>query len=76
LGMGKPEMEELGSIIALALKNTHPAPEAKDPSKQSKAKYLIDEKAKAEALDRVKKLMDRYPVYPGLDLEFLKEAFC
>ena len=75
LGMGTPEMEELGSIIALALKNTKPAPDGKDPSKMSKAKYIIDEKAKAEALERVKKLMDRFPVYPGLDLKFLKEAF-
>ena len=75
LGMGKPEMDELGSIIALVLKNTRPAPDGKDPAKQSKAKYLIDEKAKAEALDRVKKLMDRFPVYPQIDLKFLKEAF-
>ena len=75
LGMGKEEMEELGSIIALALKNTSPAADGKDPAKKSKAKYVIDEKAKAEALDRVKKLMDRFPVYPGLDLKFLKEAF-
>ncbi|MCL2835103.1 MAG: aminotransferase class I/II-fold pyridoxal phosphate-dependent enzyme, partial [Treponema sp.] len=75
LGMGKAEMEELGNIIALVLKNTHPAPDGKDPSKKSKAKYVIEEKAKAEALDRVKKLMDRFPVYPELDLELLKQSF-
>jgi len=75
LGMGKPEMEELGSVIALALKNTRPAQDAKDPAKQSKARYVIDEKAKAEALERVKKLMDRFPVYPAIDLKLLKEAF-
>jgi len=76
LGMGKSEMEEIGSIMALVLKNTRPAPDAKDPAKQSKAKYLLDEKVKAEALDRVKKLMDRFPVYPAIDLKFLKESFC
>jgi glycine hydroxymethyltransferase len=75
LGMGKTEMDELGSIIALALKNTSQAPETKDPSKKSKSKYLIDEKAKAEALQKVKVLQDRFPVYPELDLKFLKEAF-
>jgi len=75
LGMGTDEMEELGSIIALVLKNTIPAQDAKDPAKKSKAKFITDEKAKAEALDRVKKLMDRFPVYPQLDLAFLKEAF-
>jgi glycine hydroxymethyltransferase len=75
LGMGKPEMDELGSIISLVIKNTRPAQDAKDPSKTSKAKYVIEEKARTEARERVKKLLDRYPVYPELDLEFLKRAF-
>ncbi|MDR2210799.1 MAG: glycine hydroxymethyltransferase [Spirochaetaceae bacterium] len=75
LGMGKPEMEELGSIISLVVQNTRPAPDGKDPSKTSKAKYSIEAGAKKEALDRVKKLLDRYPVYPELDLDFLKKAF-
>jgi glycine hydroxymethyltransferase len=75
LGMGKAEMDELGSIIALVLKNCSQAPDGKDPAKKSKAKYRIDEKAKAEALERVKRLLDRFPVYPELDLKFLKEAF-
>jgi glycine hydroxymethyltransferase len=75
LGMGKAEMEEIGAIIALVLKNTTQAPDAKDPAKKSKAKYLIAEKAKAEAIARVKTLLDRYPVYPELDLEVLKKAF-
>jgi glycine hydroxymethyltransferase len=75
LGMGKAEMEELGAIIALVLKNTKPVQDLKDPAKHSKAKYAIEAKAKAEALDRVKKLLDRYPVYPELDLEFLQRFF-
>jgi glycine hydroxymethyltransferase len=75
LGMGPAEMEELGAIIALVLKNTFPAADPKDPSKKSKAKYGIDEKAKAEAQDRVGKLLARFPVYPELDLELLKKAF-
>ena len=75
LGMGKAEMDELGSIIALVLKNTSQAPDGKDPAKKSKAKYIIDEKAKAEAVERVKTLLDRFPVYPELDLNLMKEAF-
>jgi glycine hydroxymethyltransferase len=67
LGMGKTEMEEIGCIIALILKNTSPA--------SGKAKYVIREPARAEALDRVKKLLDRFPVYPELDLVLLKQAF-
>jgi glycine hydroxymethyltransferase len=70
LGMGTAEMEELGAIIALVLKAVSPAPAG------SKAKYTIEPEAKAEALGRVKKLLDRFPVYPGLDLEFLQKAFC
>ncbi|MDR0513249.1 MAG: glycine hydroxymethyltransferase [Treponema sp.] len=75
LGMGAAEMEELGSIIALVLKNTKPAPNAKDPSKTSRSMYNIEEAAKTQALERVKKLMVRFPVYPQIDLQFLKEAF-
>lgn len=75
LGMGKADMEELGAVISLVLKNTSPAVDGKDPSKKSKAKYVIAEKAKTEAIERVKKLLDRYPVYPELDLELLKKAF-
>jgi glycine hydroxymethyltransferase len=75
LGMGKAEMEELGAVIAMVLKNTSQAPDGKDPGKKSKAKYIIEPRAKAEALERVKKLQDRFPVYPELDLKFLKEAF-
>jgi glycine hydroxymethyltransferase len=75
LGMGRAEMEELGAVIALVLKNTNPVPDARDPAKKSKAKYVIEDGAKAEALDRVKKLLDRFPVYPELDLDLLKKAF-
>jgi glycine hydroxymethyltransferase len=75
LGMGKAEMEELGAIIALVLKNTRPAPDTRDPAKKSKAKYEIEAEAKTGALSRVKKLLDRFPVYPELDLELLKKAF-
>jgi glycine hydroxymethyltransferase len=75
LGMGPAELEEIGAIIALVLKNTAPAADGKNPAKKSKAKYVINEQARAEALDRVEKLLSRFPVYPELDLELLKRAF-
>lgn len=75
LGMNTEDMAELGSIIALVLKGTKPAPDAKDPAKNSKAKYVIDAVVKKEAMDRVEKLLSRYPVYPQLDLDVLKSAF-
>jgi glycine hydroxymethyltransferase len=75
LGMGEAEMTELGALIAAVLKGTTQAPDKKDPSKNSKAKYNIDEGVKAGVHKRVKALMDKFPVYPQLDLELLKKAF-
>ena len=75
LGMGKPEMEEIASIMSLVLKGTTQAPGEKDPSKKSRSKYLVAPEVKTEAIQRVKKLLDNYPVYPELDLDLLKKAF-
>jgi len=75
LGMGTKEMEELGAIISLVLKGTKPSPDAKDPSKPSKAKYEVLPAVKEAALKRVASLLSRFPVYPELDLNLLKEAF-
>jgi glycine hydroxymethyltransferase len=75
LGMGPAEMEELGAVISLVLKHTGAAPDAKNPAKKSRAHYVIADSAKKEALERVKALLSRYPVYPELDLELLKRAF-
>jgi glycine hydroxymethyltransferase len=49
--------------------------DGKDPAAKSKAKYLIEPTVKTEAIDRVKKLLDRFPVYPELDLSLLQKAF-
>lgn len=76
LGMGKAEMDELGEIITEILKNTKAAASQKNPSKPGKVKYTIDEKAKQNILRQVEQLMSRFPVYPELDLKFLKEHFC
>lgn len=79
LGMTPVEMEELGSVIALVLKNTAAAENpgnTGNPPGFSKVKYRINETARAEALSRVEKLLSRFPVYPELDLELLKKVFC
>ena len=75
LGMGEAEMTEFGAIIAAALKGTTQAQDKKDPSKNSKAKYNIDSGVKADVQKRAKALLDKFPVYPQLDLEMLKKAF-
>jgi glycine hydroxymethyltransferase len=76
LGMGEAEMTELGELMAKVIKGTTQAQDAKDPSKKSKAKYTVSEAVKSEVLERVKSLLGKFPVYPQLDLEFLKKNFC
>jgi glycine hydroxymethyltransferase len=73
LGMGAAEMAELGSIMGSILGAARPAT-TKDGN-PSRAKATVEESARAEARRRVRAIMERFPVYPELDLEFLKEAF-
>jgi glycine hydroxymethyltransferase len=77
LGMGKAEMKEIAAILKLVLANTKPEiiTTGEHAGKPSKAKYQIAEKARQEAQSRVKALLDRFPVYPELDLEFLLKNF-
>jgi glycine hydroxymethyltransferase len=74
LGMQEEQMEEIGALIADVVKNTIQSP-GKEPSSKSKAKYTIDASVKNSVQERVKKLMDNFPVYPQLDLELLKKHF-
>ena len=75
LGMGTAEMDEIGSLIAKVLGGTKPAPGKNDPSVKSRANYLLDPAVKAQVIQQVQLLQNRFPVYPELDLELLKEAF-
>jgi glycine hydroxymethyltransferase len=89
LGMAENEMAEIGSLIADVIKATTQAQvtsteprsgegsplDKNDASKKSKAKYNIDTNAKTAIQARVKNLMDKFPVYPQLNLEMLKKAF-
>ena len=65
LGMGEAEMKEIAAVMTLILKNT-------TALEGSKAKYSVGAAAKDEARGRVAALLARYPVYPELDLDFLK----
>jgi len=77
LGMGEPEMKEIAAILKLVLANTTPniIESGKSAGKLSKAKYATEESAQNEARTRIKTLLDRFPVYPELDLAFLQEHF-
>lgn len=77
LGMGGKEMQEIASIIALVLKNTHPTIITKGAKagEVSKAKSITSEDAANEARKRVATLLSRFKLYPELDLAFLQEFF-
>jgi glycine hydroxymethyltransferase len=77
LGMGEKEMKEIASIVKMVLANTKPeiSVSGENAGKPSKAKYFIDEKAKTDARARIKNLLDRYPVYPQLNLALLQKYF-
>jgi glycine hydroxymethyltransferase len=77
LGMGESEMKEIGAVLKLVLSNVTPTTIEKgdNAGKPSKAKYTMDPAARDEASTRLKALLDRYPVYPELDLPFLQEHF-
>ncbi|MEM5947061.1 glycine hydroxymethyltransferase [Spirochaetia bacterium 38H-sp] len=72
LGMGKNEMAEIADLFALILGNIKPT---ETDGKISKAKYTLDDNIKKQAKEKVQNLLDRFPLYPSLDLNFLKKEF-
>ncbi|MGE4453898.1 MAG: glycine hydroxymethyltransferase [Sphaerochaeta sp.] len=77
LGMGEEEMKEIAAIITLVLKHTKPLILTKgaNAGKPSKSKAVTEEDAKAEAQKRVLALLEKFKLYPELDLPFLEEHF-
>lgn len=77
LGMGEEEMKEIASIIVYVLKNAKPA----IITKGEKAGEVSKNRAKApkevieSAKERVLKLLDAFPLYPELNLDFLEKEF-
>ncbi|NET40112.1 MAG: glycine hydroxymethyltransferase, partial [Cyanothece sp. SIO1E1] len=65
------------AIFKLILSNTTPKTLTKgaNAGKSSKVKYEIAEGVRKEAQQRVSDLLNRYVLYPELDLEFLKRHF-
>jgi glycine hydroxymethyltransferase len=74
LGMEPSHMKEIASVMSLVLKATRPQKAA--DGTPGKARYQVEAEAGSEARRKVKALLDRFPVYPELDLGFLKRAFC
>lgn len=77
LGMGSDQMNEIADIMKLVISNTKPGVVENGPKagKPSKIQYEVEPSARKEAEKRVEALLNRYPVYPELDLGFLMEHF-
>lgn len=77
LGMGAAEMKEIAAIIKHVLGGTRPAilQSGKNAGQPSKRQYTLDAAVAEEARARTKALLDRFPVYPELDLAFLQQHF-
>jgi glycine hydroxymethyltransferase len=72
LGMGKSEMEEIASIVALVLKHVQAG--TTKSGARDKTKYTLDYAVREQAQARVNDLLTSYPVYPEIDLPFLLES--
>lgn len=69
LGMQEKEMKEIASIIAKVL--MHAKPETvKNTGLPSKARGMVDPKIITEARERVQSLLDQYPLYPEIILNY------
>ena len=73
LGMGEAEMKEIASVLKLILSSTSAA-EMKS-GKASRSKFKLNSSVQEEARNRTKALLERFPVYPELDLDLLKSYF-
>jgi len=73
LGMGKQEMQMIAHIIASVLKATSPV---RIHGTLSRSAFEINKNVLENASKDVLELMERFKVYPTLDLEFLEKNFC
>ncbi|MDR0524990.1 MAG: glycine hydroxymethyltransferase [Spirochaetaceae bacterium] len=69
LGMGEPEMREIAGIVKFVLDN------AKAPAESKKGPIRLTESTIKAARKRVQALLTAFPLYPELDLPFLKAQF-
>ena len=72
LGMGKAEMEEIADIMATVLRGI--TPKLTKSGVKSKANYVLDEAMQVACLGRVKAVLDRFVLYPAIDVEFFARA--
>jgi glycine hydroxymethyltransferase len=76
LGMGAEEMRRIAAALRLVLFNTRPVriKKGRHAGKSSKARSRTRPEALEEARAEVVDLLNRYPAYPELDLEYMKQV--
>jgi glycine hydroxymethyltransferase len=76
LGMGPEEMDEVADLVALVLAGAQPKPISKGKKKgqPSRARYVLDESVRDAVRERSTALLERFPLYPELDLGLLQSA--
>ena len=72
LGMGINEMTEIADIMANVIKNTQAKLNKK--GEQKKAAYKLDDAVREDSINRVKVLLDKFVLYPEIDLDFLEQC--
>jgi glycine hydroxymethyltransferase len=77
LGMGSEEMQEIGYIMGNVLTNARPLKftKGKNAGQFSKIQYRVKDGILEDAQMRSVNLLNRFPLYPELDLEYLQKAF-
>jgi glycine hydroxymethyltransferase len=65
LGLGRTEMDQIADIIHATLVATEPAP---TPSGRSRARYRLDADVADAGRIRSAELLDRFPLYPDIQL--------
>ncbi len=77
LGMGTDDMKEVAAVLHLVLSNTKAALKTKGKSKgqPSQIKYELAQDIVDQAKQRILALLEKYPLYPELKLDFLMDHF-
>ena len=73
LGMKEAEMKQVAGVMARVLKSTEAA--LTKSGEKSKNKYKLDEAVQKAAHDEVKALLNKFVLYPEIDLEFFAKYF-
>jgi glycine hydroxymethyltransferase len=74
LGMGDAQMRKIAELIKEVLVNTKSA--VLKNGEKSRTKYTLEDKIKTDVKEGIRTLLSTFVLYPEIDLEYLKKAFC